>query len=424
MKKVKNMRKKWKRVLPAVLSMSLAMTPVMAYAKEFVPEPGKPYDDETQKRLEDNVMEYEEIGRLIDVYNTTLQNLRVTYADTKDSLSDIDELKEQIEDGSDQLADAAEELETTAEMFKGMLGFESPMLPPGMSVAPSAYAEMVYSSVLLSQQSEQILLSANQLTEMSPEMLRIQMLDSTRAALVSGAQSALIGYEQLLLQKGSLESTLELLEAVYQSTERQAAAGMATQNDVLSAKQNLDSVKAGLMTLEANEVKIRQTLCTMLGWAYNASPEIPEIPAVDMGRIDAMNLMADTEKALENNFTLKYNRLSKDTLIGGSPEMQNLLRTIAAEEAEVASSMVNLYNSVLQARNELSNAQTALTLEQTKMDLAERKMALGMIGKLEYLQQKNAFAIAEVNVRTAELGLLQAMEAYDWATQGSLTLSQ
>lgn len=418
------MRKKWKHVLPAVLSLSLVMTPTMAYAKEFTPEPGKLYDDETQKRLEDNVMEYEEIGRLIDVYNTTLQNLRVTYADKKNSMSDIDKLKDQIEDGSEQLADTAAQLETTAEMFKGMLGFENPMLPAGMSVSPSAYGEMVYTSVLLGQQSEQILLSADQLTEMTPEMLRIQMLDSTRAALVSGAQSALIGYEQLLLQKTSLKSTMELLEAVCQSTERQAAAGMATQNDVLSAKQNLDSVKAGLMTIEANEVKIRQTLCTMLGWAYDASPEIPEIPAADMARIDAMDLKADTEKALENNFTLKYNRLSKDTLTGGSPEMQNLLRTISDEAAEIASSMVNLYNSVLQARNELHNAQTTLSLEQAKMEQADRKMNLGIIGRLEYLQQKNATVTAEVNARTAELGLLQAIETYDWAVQGSLALSK
>ena len=418
------MKMKWNRVLPVALSMSLVMTPVMAYAKEFVPEPGKPYDDETQKRLEDNVMEYEEISRLIDVYNTTLQNLRETYKDTKDSMSDIEDLKDQIEDGSDQLADYADQLQTTAETFKGMLGLESPMLPAGMSVSPSAYAEMVYSSVLLGQQSEQMLLSADQLTEMTPEMMRIQMIDTPRAALIAGAQSALIGYEQILLQKASLQSTLELLQAVYQSTERQAAAGMATQNDVLSAKQNLDSVQAGLMAVEANEVKIRQTLCTMLGWAYNASPEIPEIPEVDPAKIEMMNLESDTQKALENNFTLKYNRLSKETLTNGSVEMQNLLRTIDAEEAEVKASMVNLYSSVTQAKNELSHTQTALTLEQSKMDLAERKMALGMIGKLEYLQQKNAFATAEVNVRTAELALLQAVETYDWAVQGNLTLSQ
>lgn len=417
------MKKNMKRFFPAVLSMSLAMTSVPAYAATFVPGPGKQYDDETQKRLEDNVMEYEEIERLIDVYNTTLQNLRETYADNKDSMEDIDDLKEQIEDGSDLLHETASQLSSTAEMFKGMLGYENPMLPAGMSVSPSAYGEMVYTSVLLDQQAEQMLLSADQLTEMSSEMMRIQIVDSPRAALISGAQSALIGYEQILLQKGSLESTQELLEAVYQSTIRQAGAGMATQNDVLSAKQNLDSVAAGLLTIEANEVKIRQTLCTMLGWAYNASPEIPEIPSFDFSRIDAMDLKVDTETAKENNFMLKYNRLSEDTLTYGSVEMANLKRTMAAEEAEIASSMVNLYNSVLQARNTYNNAQTALELERTRMGVAERKMALSMIGKLEYLQQKVAYESAEVTLRTSELSLLQAMETYDWAVKGNLTLS-
>lgn len=417
------MKNKMKRVLPAVLSMTLAVTPIMSYAGTFKASPGKPYDDETQARLEDNVMEYEEIERLIDVYNTTLKNLRETYADTKDSMEDIEELKEQIEDGSDLLHDTADQLASTAELFKGMLGYENPMLPAGMSVSPSAYAEMVYSSVMLDQQAEMVLLSADQLTEMSSEMMKIQIVDSPRAALIAGAQSALIGYEQILLQKGNLESTLELLEAVYNSTVRQAEVGMATQSDVLSAKQNIDSVKAGLLTIEANEVKIRQTLCTMLGWAYNASPEIPEIPAVDMSRIDAMNLTADTETALEKNLTLKYNRLSKETLTYGSVEMQNIIRTISAEEAEIKSSMVNLYNSVLQAKNEYNNAQTALSLEQTKMDLAERKMALGMVGNLEYLSQKNSYETAQVNVKVAELSLLQAVETYEWAVKGNLSLS-
>ncbi len=421
---MKRMKMKWKQLLPAVLSMSLAAAPVCAYAGTSASQATKPYDEETQRRLEDNVMEYEEIERLIDTYNGTMKNLWGTYRKTKKDLPDMDEMKDQIQEGSDQLADAAAELQEMAEQFKGLLGWESPLLPTGMSVAPSAYAEMVYSSVLLSQQSEQILLSANQLTEVTPDMLKVQMIDSARAGLVSGAQSALIGYEKILLQKESMNATLELLNAVYQSTSRQAAAGMTTQSEVLSAKQNLDSVQAGLIALEANEVKIRQTLCTLLGWAYDASPEIPEIPMVDMARIDAMNLPVDTQTATENNFTLKYNRLSEGTFDKGTVELENLRRTMEAEKAEIASSMDNLYRSVIQARNEYYNTQSAFALEQAKMLLSDRKMALGMIGKLEYLQQKNAFETAKVNAKTAELSLLQAVETYDWAVKGSLALSQ
>ena len=104
--------------------------------------------------------------------------------------------------------------------------------------------------------------------------------------------------------------------------------------------------------------------------------------------------------------------------------MQNLYRTMAAEEAEISSSMVNLYNAVIQARNSYSTSQAAFELEQTRMDMAERKMSLGMIGKLEYLQQKMSYTAAEADVRTAELSLLQAMETYDWAVKGNLSLTQ
>ena len=416
------MKRLIKQVVPTALACSLAITPVMTYGAEFKAEPGMPYDMETTAKLEDNVMEYGEIEMLIETYNTTLKNMKESYNDNKDSMKDIEKVKDQIRDGSDTLYETADELSDLAASMQSMIGFEIPAM--GMSVSPTAYGELVYTSTLLEAQAEQVLLSADQMTEMSPEMMRIQMVDQVRAALVSGAQSAMNGYEQLLIQKESLAQTLELLEAVYQSTERQASAGMATQSDVITAKQNLDSAKAGMMTIEANEVKIRQTLCTMLGWAYDASPEIPEIPAPDLERIEKMNLVNDTETAKNNNFTLKYNRLSEDTLTNGSVEMQNLQRTMKAEEAEIASSMVNLYNAVFQARSEYSTAQAAYELEQVKMAAADRKMSLGMVGRLEYLQQKMSHKTAEVNVRTAELALLQAMETYDWAVKGNLALTQ
>lgn len=413
-----------KRVIPAVLSMSLAAAPVMAYGETFVPGPGRPYDDETMARLQDNVLEYDEIPLLIENYNTTLKNLKDTYEKNKDSLSDIDDLKEQIWDGSESLRDQASMLSDNADKLKNILGYESPMLPAGMSVAPSAYAEMVYASVYMEQMSEQMLLSADKLTEITPEMFKVQIMDTGRAGLVSGAQSLLIAYEQLLAQKESTAVSQELLEAVLESTERQAAAGMATQSDVLTARQNLENVQAGMLTIEAAEVSLRQNICTMLGWKYDANPEILPVPSPDLSRIDAMDLAKDTETAKENNFTLRYNRMSMDTLTSGSVEMQTMARTIEAEEAETASSMVNLYNSVHQAKNELQTANAAFELAKTQMDTADRKMELGMLGRLEYLQKKNSYKTAEGNVKVAELKLTQAIETYDWAVKGSLALSK
>lgn len=259
-----------RRVTRAALAVSLAWT-VPAYAEEFVPGPGQPYDDATMARIQDNVLEYEEIGLLVDTYNPTLKNVKDTYSDTKDDYKDVDKLKNQIMEGSGSLADQAGQLSGMAGTFEDLLGYQN-------MVTPGTYAELVYSSEVLSQQAEQMTLSADSLSAVTPEMLKVKMVDSTRAALVSGAQSAMIGYEQLLLQKASLEDSIALLEEVYKSTQTQASLGLATENAVLTARQNLESAQAGRLAMDASEVKLRQSLCTLLGWEYNGNPEIRKVP--------------------------------------------------------------------------------------------------------------------------------------------------
>lgn len=402
-------------VIPAALAVSLAWT-VPAYAEEFVPGPGQPYDDATMARIQDNVLEYEEIGLLVDTYNQTLKNVKDTYSDTKNDYKDVDKLKNQIMEGSGSLADQAGQLSGMAGTFEDLLGYQN-------MVTPGTYAELVYSSEILAQQAEQMTLSADSLSAVTPEMLKVKMVDSTRAALVSGAQSAMIGYEQLLLQKESLEDSIALLEEVYKSAQTQASVGLATENAVLTARQNLESAQAGRLAMDASEVKLRQSLCTLLGWEYNGNPEIRKVPGADLSRIGAMDPAADKQAAIDNNYTLKYNRLSYEQLTDGSVEQQNMARTIEDQTAAISSSLENLYNQVLQKRNEYQTAVAALELEKTKMEAADRKMSVGTIGRLEYLQQKNSYAAKETAVKTADLALFQAMETYDQAVEGNLSVS-
>ena len=58
------------------------------------------------------------------------------------------------------------------------------------------------------------------------------------------------------------------------------------------------------------------------------------------------------------------------------------------------------------------------------METADRKWQLGTIGRLEYMQQQNSLKTKEIAVKTGDLSLFQAMETYDWAVKGNLSLSQ
>lgn len=409
------MKKLGTRVIPAALALTLCAAPMMSYA-EFTAEPGNPYDEATMERLADNTMEYDEIEQLVDMYSPSMKSLRESYEDNKNASKDVTKLKSQLSEQAGVISEAAGDLKNTVGMVKDTIGMNP-------YVTPDTYASMVYNSELLDLQAEQVLLMGDSMTEVSPEMMKIKIVDTNKALLVSGAQSAMIGREQLLLQKEGLTETIGLLEAVYQSTQIQAANGLATQNDVLNAKQNLESAQAGMLAMDASEQKLRQSLCTLLGWKYDADPDIRPVPSADLSRIEGMNPEQDKQAACDNNFTLRYNLLDYEKKNGGSVEQQNLGRTIDQQRAQIASSMVNLYNDVLQKRNELCTAQAAYELEKTKMDAAERKMQLGMIGRLEYLQQKNALKSKEVAAKNADLALFQAMETYDWAVNGNLSVS-
>ena len=252
------MKKMIKHVLPVTVAVTMAAGAITAYAAETKTGPGTPYTSDVMERLKDNVMEYGEIEMLIDTYNTTLKNLKSNYSENKDSMKDIEKVKDQIQSGSEQLLDYSNLLSNQAVQMESLIGFQLPAAMGGMSVTPSAYAECVYNAVLLENQAEQLLLSADQLTEMSPAMMKIQMVDSPRAMLISGAQSLLIAYDNIRTQKEMLVGSIALAEAGVQTTERLAAVGMGTMADVSAAKQGLSSANAGLITLEANEVNLRQ----------------------------------------------------------------------------------------------------------------------------------------------------------------------
>ena len=417
------------RVIPAALAFALAATPMTSFAAKaveatgvadesgFVSQPGNEYDDATMKKLADNVLEYDEIEKLVEVYSPTFKTLKETYSDKKDASKDVTKLKSQLSDKSASILDAADQMTGMIDQVKDTIG-QNPY------VSPTTYAQMVYNSELLDYQAEQVLLMGDSLTQISPEQMHIKLIDANRAALTAGAQSAVIGYKQLKLSEESLESGLTLLEAVYQSTQNQAANGLATQSAVLDARQQLESTQATKLTLASSEQKVRQSICTLLGWEYNATPDIQDVPAADLSRIDGMNPEKDKQAAQDNNFTIRYNVLDLDNKDAGSVEYQNLQRTIKQEKEEVASSLVNLYNDVLQKRNELLTARAAYELEQTKMETAERKWQLGTIGRLEYMQQQNSLKTKEIAVKTGDLALFQSMETYDWAVKGNLSLSQ
>ena len=267
---------------------------------------------------------------------------------------------------------------------------------------------------------------ARQLEKMADENVSDGMIikwqyDQVEASLSSTAQNLMSQYYQLLENRKTAEAGKELAEASLRSVETQASLGMATENDVLTAREAVKTAEAGVISAESNIQSVKQNLQVMTGWAYNSEPEIAQMPPVDVTRIDAMNPETDLEKALENNYTLLIaKRTLENTSDAANQQIQR--QTIANTEQQIASGLTDLYSQVLQARNTYDQARSALELEEKNMAAAETKYGLGMISRLEYLQARNAYVESQANFRIQELALQSAMDAYDWALRGNMVL--
>lgn len=375
--------RKWKQIsaccLAAVLTVMGPAATAWAGSPEFARTP------EEWAKLRDNVMEYDELAGLIREYNVTVQKNQL----------DINDKKKDDRITSDQ---NAQYYRDAADDYRNGITGDDPYADASNAAGANRAEAAADSNV---------------------EDLKVYQLtyDQEEANLVASAQSSMITYFQQNYELESAKSSLELLEAVYQSTLVRQSAGMATQADVLGALESVQSTQASIDKLTSSIEETRQKLCVMLGWKYNDMPEIREIPAVNMERIVAMNPDTEKEAALSSNYTLKINQRKLENAVGDVTK-QTLNRTIASNEQNIGSDVTKCYRAVLQAKAAYDQAGAELALESKNMDTAQRKFDLGSLSRLDYIKQKNAYDTKNIAIKTAELTLFQAIQNYDNAVNG------
>lgn len=374
---IKRGRTMGRRVVPFVLAAVMtAAVPMQTFGAST------DYDADTWVRLQDNTMEYSEIENLVVEYNPMylMMNQGIAY-NTYPVMRGVEDLREQ-----------QAELHTLREMAK----------EEENEMAEAMYKELEKEVKKSADKMEKSVTNATRLT-----------VNSTRKTLTSTVQGLFITYHQQLSTREMLEAVSTLSQAMYEMSQTQYSIGMATETQVQAALKDWQEAQNNLQKIEDAIVTIRQNLCIMTGWAYDAIPEIGKVPEPDLSRIQTMDLAADTEEALKRNYTLMDLRKSA----GNTPlEKQK----VADAEGLVKTNMETLYQEVQKAKTAYEAAQTAWQGAQITKQGNDLKYQMGMLGKVEYLGTEVAFQQARMNYEQASMNLFQSMETYDWALQGLL----
>lgn len=381
--------KKWKQISACCLAAVLAAAAPTGTAWAGSPEFAR--SAEEWAKLRDNVMEYDELAGLIHEYNVTVQNNQRDFNEKKNKTSD--EIAQDYRDAADAVRSS-------------MSGDDSPQ------------------AIMQDSMAEAQALSLEQQADDNVEDSEIFKMtyDQTEATLVSNAQTNMISYHQKARDLDLKKKNRELLAATYDSVVLKMNHGMATQMDVLTAQENLQNADAAILTAESDLENTRQKLCVMLGWRYDASPEIREIPAVDLNRIQSMDPAADKARALENNYTLRINK-KKLANSSNNSKKESLQMTIDDNIQRIGSSVDSAYKNVIQSQTAYQQAAVSLEVASKNMEAAERKMQIGTLSRLDYLNQQYAYLQAQVAMEDASMALFQAVESYDWNIDGLASAS-
>lgn len=244
--------------------------------------------------------------------------------------------------------------------------------------------------------------------------------------LVYNVQLLMNQYEQLLSQRTVAAKALEIAETARQIQQTMEAQGLAVSGDVLSAAAQAASARSTLNSLDDTISQLYKSLCSFTGYDADENPEIGPVPAADVGAIASIDVNADKEKAVGNNYELISLRSSAG---GGMSDLQvrttktttqtkNKLRNVEYSEDSLRSSIQTLYDTILEQKAAYDSAATAMQSAQLTWNAAQLQWQNGSLSQLGYLQQELAYLQAQSGFTCADLALQQAMQNYDWAVKG------
>ncbi len=350
------------------------------------------YTAEKWETLRDNVLEFDEIADLVHEYNNTVLQNYYTYKN--------DYLDKNADDVAQDYYDAANDIYNNLDYPDS----DSENFGSGVNA---------YLNNRL--QAEELVEKGDKNTD-DAKTVKLSN-DQTEANLVKQAQELMITYYSQLYNLENLEQSIAKAETSLASEQTKLSAGTTTSSSVLSAQQSVSSAEASLVSGQSNVESTKENLLLMLGWPYGADVVIGELPDPDLEQIAAIDLDADLEAALTNNYSLQITEKQLNNARSASV-VEELTQTRANAVQAIQNNVSAAYQSLQLAVSDYEQAVQSYSVEQSSYASAQRQLAAGTITRNSFSNTEASYLQAEVNVRTTKLSLLTALVDYYWNVNG------
>lgn len=350
--------------------------------------------DSTASRLSDDNLEWEEITDLVHSYNATVIKNR-------DDLSTDARKSYNAKEVSDYLLQKADEYEN-----------EAYNMDDTSAVTAASYRSTANSLRIQAESN----VSDFEVIKLEYELIEKQTAQTVR--------NTFLNFYSSMYETEYDEANAAYLEKVYASAQNKMNVGMATETDVLTAKENLDAAKAALVKIRADHASYKNSLITMCGWKYDStSAVIGKLPEMSAASVESIDYESDRAKAEVSNLTLKMDEIKLKNANSGSYNALIIKQNQDQLDNDKKSFEINFksaYDTLVNAASAYTNAVNDKAVADRNLETASRQLELGSISNMDHEGYKNSAASAHLAECKAYISLLSAKAAYDAALDGNL----
>ena len=397
-------KKKYIKSIKFIISFSLIIAGLSpATLRSLAKSPTFSRTEEEWAKLRDMNLDYEEIDGLVTEYNATVQ---ANQANMQQFTRDYGRNNSQVSQSYRDMAQKIEESLTEPE-------------PDSMTYVP------MMASIA---QSRATINNLKNSADTTLEDYEVQYFtyESARLSLVQNTKALMISYYTKNMSKEALQKSVEVAELNLANAQARVAVGMATNLDILSAKEAVIKANKELNDQSNAALADKDKLLIMTGFKTDSQANIGLVPVLseeELQNIDKINIEEDIKKALEENYTLKIN---KRKLVNAKSDTQikSLNSSINSNTENIKANVRTLHKNLLNAKDKLNLLKAELELSGKDLETVRQKKNLGMATQLEVANKELENIKKNTEKKQAELALRLALENYNSAVNGLASAGQ
>ena len=397
-------KKKYIKSIKFIISFSLIIAGLSpATLRSLAKSPTFSRTEEEWAKLRDMNLDYEEIDGLVTEYNATVQ---ANQPNMQQFTRDYGRNNSQVSQSYRDMAQKIEESLTEPE-------------PDSMTYVP------MMASIA---QSRATINNLKNSADTTLEDYEVQYFtyESARLSLVQNTKALMISYYTKDMSKEALQKSVEVAELNLANAQARVAVGMATNLDILSAKEAVIKANKELNDQSNAALADKDKLLIMTGFKTDSQANIGLVPVLseeELQNIDKINIEEDIKKALEENYTLKIN---KRKLVNAKSDTQikSLNSSINSNTENIKANVRTLHKNLLNAKDKLNLLKAELELSGKDLETVRQKKNLGMATQLEVANKELENIKKNTEKKQAELALRLALENYNSAVNGLASAGQ